>query len=257
MVSDTVHEFDEAQSRLRRVHRLLVGGLVAAFFISIGVFVVFVVQETRPNTLLFEGAKALPQIGLVLAVGATLSLLTSEYQQARQHQEKERDENRRQEEYRQELLKTTLTQATASYTEVKRARRLMGALALTMTSDQRPAILMTEYNKQMAVISDAQLQFENLVDDVETSAAGFASAHDLKRHLRSVETHLGKLISEYEKARQSTGERPQLPLAGLPCLDTFLAQFADDNEKFKAGFQPLKLGFVKVQELIRRDLLGR
>jgi hypothetical protein len=239
------------------VYRLLVGGLVAAFFISIGVFVVFVVQETRPNTLLFEGAKTLPQVGLVLAVGATLSLLTSEYQQARQQQEKERDEKRRQEEYRHQLLKTTLTQATASYTEVKRARRLMRALALTVTSDQRPAILMSEYNRQMAVISDAQLQFENLVDDIETSAAGFASADDLKRHLKSVETHLGKLISEYETVVQSTGEGARLPLAELPRLDEFLAQFADDYEKFEAGFKPLKLGCGKVQELIRRDLLGR
>jgi hypothetical protein len=98
--------------------------------------------------------------------------------------EKEQDEERRREEYRQELRKTTLTQVTVSYTEVKRARRLIRGLALRVASDQPPAVLASDYDKQMVAIIDAQLRFENLVHDVETSAAVFTSAPIFKKKLK-------------------------------------------------------------------------
>jgi hypothetical protein len=256
LVSHTAHESDETQWHSRRMPRLLVGVLLAAFFFSIGVFAIFVMRDTKPNTLLFEGAKILPQVGLVLVGGAALSLLTFEYQQTRRKMEEERDEERRREEYRQELLKTTLAQATASYTEIKRARRLMRGLALRLGNDQPPAILTSDYDKQMVALIDAQLQFENLVHDVETSATAFTSAPTLEVKLKGVENHLSQLITEYEKVRPKfSGEHPRIPLDELPLLDSFLARFEDKPEKFREGFEPLKSGFLKVQELIRSDLL--
>jgi hypothetical protein len=253
MVGDTAQKSDEPVWPSRRVRRYLLWGLVLTFLATIGGFLVLVARGTEPNTLLFEGAKTLSQLALVVVIGAALSLLTFEYQQRRKEEEQERDEQRRGEEYRQELLKSTLTQATASYTQVKRVRRLM-RVALT---DGGRFIVTSDYDKQMRAIIDAQLQFENLAHDVETGAAVFTSQRDLKEILDCMEDHLSDLISEYEEKRPGfSGERPRVPLDELPRLDNFLAPYDPENpQRFRAGFEPLKTGFVSAQKLIRDDLL--
>jgi hypothetical protein len=123
-------------------------------------------------------------------------------------------------------------------------------------TDDRRAIHADDYDKQMLAIMDAQLQFETLRDEVVTTAEVFTSHDLLSRELKGIDDHLSALISEYEKVRP--GSRPKhasIPLGKLPSLRKFLAQGAEDREGFRQGFEPLKSSFIKVQELIRRDLL--
>jgi hypothetical protein len=242
----------EHRSPSRTVRWYLVTGLTGLFLLSVGAFVVLVGRDIEPDTLLFEGAKVLPQIALVTVIGAALSVLSYEYQQRRKEEEKERDELRRQEEYRQELRRATLAQATASYLQVKRARRLLRV----GLADDRRAIQAADYDRQMAAIMDAQLQFETLTDEVLTTADVFTSHDLLSSELKRIDDHLSALISEYEKVRPgSRAKHASIPLSKLPSLKKFLAQHAEDRQGFKQGFEPLKSSFIKVQELIRRDLL--
>ncbi len=263
MDGDTRLRIEERRSPSRAVRWYLVTGLIVVFLLSVGAFLMLVGRDIEPDTLLFEGAKFLPQIALVTVIGAALSLLSYEYQQRRKEEEQEREERRRQdekkreelarqEEYRQEFRKATLGQATANYLQVKRARRLM-RVALV---DNRRAIDADDYDKQMAAIMDAQLQFETLRDEVLTTADVFTFHHTLYRELKRIDSHLSDLITEYEEVRpECHPEHSPIPLNRLPHLKKFLAQHAEDREGFRQGFKPLKSSYVKVQELIRRDLL--
>ena len=107
----------------------------------------------EPDTLWFEIAKTILQVGVVLALGALLSLLTSDYQREQQKAES-----------RQEVLRDILERATTSYNDVKRARRLLRAHAMTKDGT---AILAGAYDNQIAAINDAQLQFETMADEIQ------------------------------------------------------------------------------------------
>jgi hypothetical protein len=91
----------------------------------------------------------------------------------------------------------TLARATASYAEVKRARRLLRGLAMAYeTNGQSVAIIASH----MATISDAQLEFGNLAHDVRTSPAG-------SWHVLSVERGRSLRTAFYFRSWRSTACR--------------------------------------------------
>jgi membrane protein implicated in regulation of membrane protease activity len=104
----------DGESRPRIEHRLpsrtvrwyLITGLIVLFLLSVGTFIVLVGRDIEPDTLLFEGAKVLPQIALVTVIGAALSLLSYEYQQRRKEEEQEREERRQQAEKKRRARST-------------------------------------------------------------------------------------------------------------------------------------------------------
>jgi len=104
----------------------------------------------------------------------------------------------------------------------------------------------------MGKINDAQIELENLARDVETSAAAFAHPDVLREGLRSMESYLNKLISEYEKQRPGFPhiEPASRALSELPGLRAFLESGA--SGEFRKNFvQP----FHRIQAQIREDLL--
>ena len=239
------------------MRKWLVAGMVAAFIGSISVFILMLsVGEVKPDTLQFELAKALLQVGLISAIGAALSLLAEEYQGEQRKAEKARDEKRLRQTYRQQLLMATFSQANAAYTDVKRARRLLRGLSVVAkATDQPVSIMATHYDEQTLAIIDAQLEFENLADDVRTNAASFTSAEALAEELDRIEDYLSELISEYEDERRNfAGQPPQRSLDKLPHLENFLASYRREPTKFQQGFQRLKKHHLKVKWLIRKDL---
>jgi hypothetical protein len=163
---------------------LLVFLAVAALSIGGAVLMAWL-GDVKSNTLPFEIAKGLLQVGSVSAAGATLSLLSFEYQQQRQDEDRARGEEQRREEFRRDLLKATLARATVSYNDVKRSRLLLRARAITGS-----VIEAEHYGSQLAAISDAQLEFETLMRDVETSGSAFTDAAVLTEELKIIRKYL-------------------------------------------------------------------
>lgn len=154
-----------AVKRLPRELQWLIAVLVALFLVSIAILVLFL-QSARSNTLKFEVAKALLQLGVVAVVGAVVSLLIAEYQRGRQtldkEQERERDTldkerelSRKRFEYREDLLKSILIRAMDAYTAVKKARRLLRARAIIKRGDDPEIVLADPYDLYLGMINDA------------------------------------------------------------------------------------------------------
>jgi hypothetical protein len=272
------------------MRKRLLAGLVAASVISLAIFALMAfVGDVKVNTLQYEFAKILLQVGLVSAAGAAASMLGYEFQREGQRIDKDRDEkNRREEktadenrrldekdrdeerraaekardeerdsqEYRRRLLEGALERATASYFQVKRARRLLRALATTDSDSGTVAILASQYDREIVVIIDAQLEFESLAEHVRTNPAMFSAANRLASQFDDIEDYLNSLISEYEVVRSSfIGKPPVRELATMPDLDKFLASPRNQPDKFMHGFWLAKRGFRQVQTLIRHDLV--
>jgi hypothetical protein len=184
------------------MRRALVLALSAAFLVSAGiVLVVAVVGSVQANTLWFEIMKTLLQIGVVSAAGAALSIVSFEYQRDAQRTEKAHADERIRDETRKDWLRGILARAAASYTDVKRARRLLRGRALTTDAQTQHVVVRAEaYDQQLAAINDAQLEFELLADDVRTSGQQPAGViTQLGDEFDRIEKALSKLITEYEQ----------------------------------------------------------
>jgi hypothetical protein len=249
-----------AASSSRRLWRLFIALFVADV---LALIVVVAAVGTPRNTFQFELAKGLIQVGLVVVLGAALSLLVEQNRREREAAEKERDRDheraekqgdldRERREYREELIKATLARATASYSAVKRARRLMRARAFVERDGAGSIWVVAEpYDAQMVEINNAQLEFESLARDVKTSASLFSDVDAVKSSLDTLESYLNRIITEYESERRHfAGEPPQLELERLPRLMEFLAP-----KSVHFGWYVVR-NLAHVQRLLRRDLLS-
>lgn len=228
---------------------LILVGLFVADVLAL--IVVALVWGTPRNTFQFELAKGLLQAGLVVVLGAALSLLIERNRSQRDLDEKLREEDRELREYREEFIKTTLGRATSSYSALKRARRLMRALAIIRLDGDasQEAVLAEHYDAQMFEINSAQLEFENLAHDVKTSASLFSDAEAVRRPLKALDSYLSRLVTEYETQRRHfAGDPARLELERLPLLAAFL------EPRGRGGFVNMLVGFRSVQEVLRRDL---
>jgi hypothetical protein len=248
--------------------RWLMVVLVGLFLASVTILWLFF-RDAQADTLNFEVAKALLQLGVVSMVGVVISLFTFEYQRERKLLDKELDESRevqsRKLDYREDLLKTTLAKTTAEYSTVKKSRRLLRARAIKVETkggsqldeegeEEATFVLGAEYDSQMDMVNDAQSEIESLVGDVQTSARAFTNPDALVEKLRSMESYLGNLIEEYETERRGFGLQEttlggQRELSELPQLADFISY---KRSKFRTRFVNSYHG---VQKGIRADLL--
>lgn len=245
----------------RKSNRLLIISVLLAVFlgslIPLGVFF----SDASPETLEFEVAKSLLQVGVVAVTGGVISLLVFEYRNGRledekqqevkrQQFEKQRDLERKQVEYRDELLRSTLSQAMNAYSQTKKGRRLLRSQALEIQDDDtEELVLANRYDAYLEAIIDAQLALENLARDVETSARAFSQSGTVRRSLWDMESYLSDLIGEYEYERKRFSDG-RLALDRLPRLKDFLLP-AEEGSRFKPQFVA---PYHKVQRLIRGDL---
>lgn len=236
-----------------RIRRYLVAAL---FMITIVIVVTLTLMMTiwnvKPDTLPFEIAKTLLQIAVVAVVGVAISQLTDAYQQRRSQDERKRDRDREAVQHTREVLTSTLEQATATYNAIKRARRLIRALARSSTGPGRDAyaVLSGPYDAQMLTINDSQLKFEMLADDVATDVTTekmFSTPEELIELFNDLESYLGNLITEYEKCRPKfTGRPEQIDLQSLKELSKFL-----DRE---SSFDEFADAFRDVRTRLRADI---
>lgn len=232
------------------MNRWLVTGLVGLFLVTVATLGVFL-HDAQANTLRFEIAKALLQLGVVSVIGVVVSLFTFEYQRARQLADQMREVDRKNLEYREELLKSTLAKTTAAYSAVKKARRLLRARAVVSESQSQPVVLRAPYDSYMDTINDAQLDIENLARDIETSAPAFTDSDLLVHELHSIDSFLNGLIEEYEKLRRTfQGQDPIKNLSEIPLLKEFMG--STKGSQFK---EQVIIPYHRVQKGIRDNLL--
>ena len=233
----------------------LAGALLSLLVLSVAALILFF-RDAQQGDLKFEVAKALLQLGVVAVIAAALSILTFEYQRRRQREDKDRELQREQAtkqrdldrktlEYREDLLRSILSEATAAYSRAKKARRLLRARAI-----RGGLVVVDQYDTFLDWLNDAQLELENLARDVETSAQAFTDASAVVKHLRSMDSHLNRLIKEYEGERHRAAGN-ELLLERVPLLDEFLRRAGGSGTFSQSFVNP----FHAVQKAIRADLL--
>lgn len=224
--------------------------LVAVFVASVSALVLFF-HDAQANTLPFEIAKVLLQLGFVAVVGALISLFTFEYQRERRRQDEGRELGRKNLEYREDLLKTTLAKAMVAYGSIKKARQLLRARAFVPVARAERVVLARFYDEYMAAIIDGKLDIENLARDIKTSAPAFGSAAAaLVGQLQSMDGYLKGLVTEYEDCRSGfEGDDPVRKLSELPVLGEFTVP---GGTRFHDRIVD---PYHKVQEGIREGLL--
>jgi hypothetical protein len=249
---------------MREQREFLPAALVALFLASVvALGTIYFTVAPKPGSFELEIVKAILQLGIVSVVGAAVSVLVFEHQRARQRFDRDREHEREQAEraqeldgkrleYREDLLKLTLTRTMAGYNSVKKARRLMRARAISVRpNSEQPMVLAEPYDTYMELINDAQLDFENLARDVETSKRAFSSPDRLVTAFRSMDKFLGALITEYETVRKDfQGIGSGKALDDLPLLAACLGPTRGSDFE-KQVVHP----YHEIQKEIRADLL--
>lgn len=217
-------------------------GLAVVFSLSAITFALVAgLLHPSKDTLWFEGAKVLPQIGLVSVAGAVLSYLTSQYQRAQQASDQRRS-----------FLGQVLATVTQAYSDLKRSRRMLRARALHHREGEK-LVVVQQYDAYMDEINGVQLKFEQLAQDIASTPRAFTNPESCVAALRAMEAALHRLISEYEEKRP-TLSGTSVPLAELPTLSAFLARQSDDPETFDIGFFPITQSLWNLRALVRSDL---
>lgn len=232
---------------LRSKRRVLALVLVLVFLVSaFGVVLLAALGAVDLDTLWDDLAKTLLQLGLVSAGVALLSWFSYEYQQEQRRQEA-----------RQEWLRQLLARATVAYNDVKSARRLLRARAITPGEGGQEIVRLDDYDHQIDTIIKAQLQFETLADEVrDATAIPPTAATPVRRLFRSLEESLQRLVREYQRERaQFSGEPATLRLDRLPHLDAFQKHLGTDHSDDRVqSFDSIKDGFHAAQDLIWKEL---
>jgi len=241
---------------------LLPAVLSAIFLVSAAVLAALYFYSPPPaGSYKLEIAKAILQLGVVSILGTGVSILVFKYQSERQqfdrdreHEralaEHEQERQRKHIEYREDLLKATLAKTMASYNSVKKARRLLRARAI-IVQDSADYVWLDPYDTYIDIINESQLDFENLVRDVEMSEPAFSSPRELIQALRTMERFLGKMLKEYETFRRDFhGDVPRKKLNEFNELRAFIGPF--EGSRFATDF----VGpYHEIQRAIRGDLL--
>lgn len=229
----------------------LIAALISLLVISVAVLLIFF-RGAEPNTLAFEVAKALIQLGIFAAIGALVSIATFEYQRLRQKQDSERELYRKNLESKEQLRRSVLARSMSAYRAVKKARRFLRAQAILDPVERPPMVTLQEYDRWLETVNDAQLDLEALVLDLGTSHQTFSAQEVVKKSLNSMESYLGEIVTEYEENRRKFDEASHtFLLHSLPKLGDFIAPSVG------SGFtSSVKEPYERLHLSIRADLLG-
>jgi hypothetical protein len=241
--------------------RWVIASLIVVLIVGIaavGWFAVVpqVTGDVESKVLQLEKAKAVLQLAVVSTGVALLSLLNYSYQ-----------EYRLQREARKQLIMSMLDRARTNYTAVKRSRRLLRASGLSdayfATNPAQPDDPRRKsYDKQMRLLDDAQLEFENLKTEVAASRGNYRRANDIETQLDNLESYLGELVSEWETSSSDLANGKKF--CELERLKGLVKRASEDpsveagtitprrSSYFKVGFTPQ---FNELQKLLIQQLV--
>lgn len=224
------------------------------------------------ETVREEMASKLLQLAVLSVAGAVLAILTFEYQrrqkkaddviredrerqerterEARQKRETQAREERQRAREAAELLKEMLGRAMTAYNMTKGARRMIRARSGS------GRLGLDDYDRYMAEINSAQLEFERVKRDAKLVKGRLPGADHMATTARAMEKYLNGLLSEYQKRRHLV-DATGFELAAFSRLSDFIAKRNQNSGFFAAFADPFSAARKEVrQELLRLDDLN-
>jgi hypothetical protein len=197
-----------------------------------------------------EAYKALLQFFLVAVLGGGVSLV---YQAFNREADRRTELLRRQEERADALRETRqryLRELIAQYNTVKRARRLLRALALAdgpRFLDRR--VRVDRYDDLLQPVLDAQLALETMTRVMGAEGGLFEADRELISALDRASSYLRSLITEYEDTMPRV-DGPDIGLRTMPELADFLGAYAD-SDRFRHDFvHPVHAAMTALERLV-------
>lgn len=202
------------------IHPLLV--MVGVFFLGLGFVWLSSASGLAESGLQWELTKLAMQVSLVGVAGALFTFVADNY---RRKLEKRR--------FREDYLKDVMKRMTSSYNKSKGARRIVRGKGLT-PADKPTHVRLDAYDECMKIVNEAQLDLEAVMRDLKTSMLSFPEDIGVHAHVKSMESYLNKIVSEYEKvrARPEEGEK-ELSLLDVERFGAFIAMKAEKPEPEK------------------------
>lgn len=216
---------------------ILVFSLVAIAAIGVIVFLL-IFNLAGKDSLGFEVVKVLTQFLLVGVLGVLISLLVQNYNRQRDKEVLIND-----------LRKTVLTDLITSYSNTKRARRII--MGNRLSNESLPY---KTYDEQLRNIIATQLAFELITHQVMTFQTYFGeNAKPIINNVTRMEKYLGGIINEYKDVLKEQSQIPEtLFLHTIPKLTSSMGQKDKEADDFKSEFvEPYR----KAVKEIRRQVL--
>lgn len=203
---------------------------------------------------------------LLVVLGGAISLVYKEFSSERNAvraiQERLRNEAQR----RRERWMALSRDLIETYSNSKRIRRLLRARALKKRGGGSPEGVAAEmmldvavYDKLIQELNDVQLSFETQARLAEADTSLETVAPGTRKHLRSIEKYLNRIIQENED-NLPTFTADSVSLKSLPALKKYVGSYRDLHE-FKAEFKEPLLAIltslISPLETIPRSTLGR
>ncbi len=162
------------------------------------------------------------QILVVIVLGTMATLLTGEFNRQRAERDMDRDEERRKAKKLDELRKDMLQRLNQAYSDFKRAKRLLRAQACSPpyygTLNQEAQVNLDQYDQQLQVLNDVQLDLEHMAKDAEANRMVFWHSQQIADAIKMMEECLSRAITEYEGKRGNYGPNNTPKISDLPML---------------------------------------
>jgi hypothetical protein len=226
------------------MNRAFVAAGAAMVIATVVLVVAFVLLSDEQRTMLaFETAKAAVQVFPLAFFGVIVAGLV-----------RSRDERRTREEHLDRDRRELLHDAIDAYNTTKRVRRrLRGAGFVPPSGRALTAGRLRELDSGIAALSDAQLDFERLAREVESSGWLFSCPGEVRTSLRVLEDYVNRVVREWERGRARLVPETSLDpeLATWHRFTSFVASVHEDGD-----FATASGAMRSLEGAIRPDLLG-
>lgn len=150
----------------------------------------------------------------------------------------DRDAAREDERRRQAYLLGFVDEVEAAFTQVKTARRLLRTFGFDAPRESRLTPEQVEgFRTQMALLNDAELQFETLARRVDAMPRQFGSvASQVVVELTAIHTHLNEVLRDWQADPSTMAQgAPGAALATWPRFQAFVAYGPEPEASFRFG----------------------
>jgi hypothetical protein len=206
---------------------IIVGAVVGVASI-VSIVLITLVDPAIRSQLGVELIKTLLQVVVIVIFGGTVSLLMEDFNRQRARADAHND-----------LRKSLLNRLIRAHKDTKRARRLL-----------RAKQTLSNYDEQIEVISDLELDVESVAEEIQTSRPIFAHPDELAASLRSMTDYLRLLINEYENLRPKLREEALSNRFTLARLHDLVGPYKESG--FSTEFTK---SYRKAIDVIQRDIL--
>jgi hypothetical protein len=192
--------------------KLAVPLVIIAIVLGTGVGLLLLGPDDQVQELGMELFKLGGQVIVVTVAGG---YLVQQYNRRRQHQIAVS-------EFRRRVLQDLIT----AYRKTKRARRRLRSRRRSRAEGESGAeqtyLSLRDYDEQIDLLSDAQMDLEILVHELNTFGGAFKQGNAIRNHVAAMQKYLDRITDEYENVSGRFTAEEYVPLKELTMLPEFL-----------------------------------